>query len=122
MGLPRWCSGKESACQYRRCKRCEFDPWVKKILLEQEMATPLQYSYLENSMDRRAWRATVQGVTKCQTRLSTYTHKGHLHCCYAFNHLYSDPLKPTSSCLLVTPHFTWFTQLKRPAAELNFPH
>ena len=25
---------------------------------------PLQYSYLENSMDRGAWRATVHGVTK----------------------------------------------------------
>ena len=27
----------------------------------------LQYSYLENSMDRRAWRATVHGVPKSQT-------------------------------------------------------
>ena len=25
---------------------------------------PLQYSYLENSMDRAAWRAKVHGVTK----------------------------------------------------------
>ena len=24
---------------------------------------PLQYSYLDNSMDRGAWRATVQGIT-----------------------------------------------------------
>ena len=24
----RWLSGKESAYQYRRCKRCELDPWV----------------------------------------------------------------------------------------------
>ena len=23
--------GKESNCQYRRCKRCRFDPWVGKI-------------------------------------------------------------------------------------------
>ena len=29
--LPRWYSGKESACQCRRCKRCGFDPWVRKI-------------------------------------------------------------------------------------------
>ena len=28
---------------------------------------PLQYSCLENSMDRGAWRATVLGVTKSQT-------------------------------------------------------
>ena len=36
----------------------------------------LQYSCLENPMDRGAWRATVQGVTKSQTqlkRLSMYT-------------------------------------------------
>ena len=29
----------------------------------------LQYSCLENSMDRGAWQATVHGVTKSQTRL-----------------------------------------------------
>ena len=28
---------------------------------------PLQYSCLENSMDKGAWWATVQGVTKSQT-------------------------------------------------------
>ena len=33
---------------------------------------PLQYSCLENSMDRGAWRATVHGFAKSQTRLSTY--------------------------------------------------
>ena len=31
---------------------------------------PLQYSCLENPMDRRAWWATVHGVAKSQTRLS----------------------------------------------------
>ena len=34
---------------------------------------PLQYSCLENPMDRGAWRATVPGVTKSWTRLSDYT-------------------------------------------------
>ena len=39
---------------------------------------PLQYSCLENSMDRGVWRATIHGVTKTQTQLSdqhlvTYT-------------------------------------------------
>ena len=33
---------------------------------------PLQYSGLENSMDRGAWRATVHGVTKSQTQLSDF--------------------------------------------------
>ena len=30
----------------------------------------LQYSFLENSMDRGTWLATVHGVTKSGTRLS----------------------------------------------------
>ena len=29
--------------------------------------SPLQYSCLENSMDRGAWQATVYGITKSQT-------------------------------------------------------
>ena len=33
---------------------------------------PLQYSGLDNSMDRGAWWATVHGVTKSQTRLSDF--------------------------------------------------
>ena len=33
---------------------------------------PLQYSRLENSMDRGVWRATVHGVTKSWTQLSDY--------------------------------------------------
>ena len=32
---------------------------------------PLQYSCLENSMDRGTWWATVHGVAKSQTQLST---------------------------------------------------
>ena len=31
---------------------------------------PLQYSHLENSMDRGAWQATVHGVTKSWTQPS----------------------------------------------------
>ena len=31
---------------------------------------PLQYSCLENPIDRGAWRATVYGVAKSQTQLS----------------------------------------------------
>ena len=29
--LPKWCSGKESACQCRRRKRWGFHPWVRTI-------------------------------------------------------------------------------------------
>ena len=31
---------------------------------------PLQYSYLENSVDRGAWGAAVHGVAESQTQLS----------------------------------------------------
>ena len=37
------------------------------------MAIVLQYSCLENPMDRRAWQAPVHGVTKSRTRLSEFT-------------------------------------------------
>ena len=38
--------------------------------LEKEMAPLSQYSCLENSMDRRAWWATVHGVAKSQMQLN----------------------------------------------------
>ena len=39
-----------------------------------EHGNPLQYSCLENPMDRGAWQFTLQGVAKSQTQLSTYLH------------------------------------------------
>ena len=36
-------------------------------------SNPLQYSCLENLMDRGAWWATVRGVANSQTRLSDFT-------------------------------------------------
>ena len=33
---------------------------------------PLQYSGLENSMDRGVWRAAVHGIAKSQTQLSNF--------------------------------------------------
>ena len=50
---PRWLSGKRSACQFRRCRRCEFDPWVGKIPWRRN-SNPLQYFCLENSTERGA--------------------------------------------------------------------
>ena len=52
-GLLKWLSGKETA---RECRRCGFDPWVGKIPWRREWHL-LQYSRLENSVDRGAWRA-----------------------------------------------------------------
>ena len=41
--------------------------------------TPLQYSCLENPMDRGACWATVHGVSKSRTRLSDFTFPFHFH-------------------------------------------
>ena len=54
-----------------------LETWVRSLgwedLLEEGMATPLQYSCLENSVDRGAWWAPVRGVTEADTteRLSS---------------------------------------------------
>ena len=31
---------------------------------------PLQYSYLENSVNKGTWQSTFQGITKCRMQLS----------------------------------------------------
>ena len=70
-GFPRGSEGKESACNVR-------DPGL--ILesgrsLEEGNGNPLQYSCLENPIDRGAWWAIVNSVTKRWTwlkRLSTH--------------------------------------------------
>ena len=41
--------------------------------------TPLQYSCLENPMDRGDWWAAVHGVAKSRTRLSDFTFTFHFH-------------------------------------------
>ena len=56
--------------QRRSRRRHRFNPCVGKIPLEEENSNPLQVSSLENPMDRGAWRATVHGVSKSQTRPS----------------------------------------------------
>jgi len=46
---------------------------------EEGNGNPLQYSCLENPMDRGAWWATVHGVAKSQTRLSDFTSYIHIN-------------------------------------------
>ena len=42
-------------------------------------STPIQYSCLENPMDKEAWWTEVHGVAKSQTRLSNFTFTFHFH-------------------------------------------
>ena len=52
-----------------QCRRPGFNPWVGRSPGEAN-GNPLQYSLLEKSMDREAWWAPSQGVTKSWTQLS----------------------------------------------------
>ena len=56
-----------------------WETWVQSLQLrrpwedplENGNGYPLQYSDLENSMDRGAWQAIVHGVAKSRTQLSS---------------------------------------------------
>ena len=58
-----------------------------------EKSNTLQYSCLENPMDRRAWWATDHGVSKSRIRLSNFIHTQIQRCLFsktkAFNKLQS---------------------------------
>ena len=72
-GLPRWLSGKRIHFPMPETRGHVFDPWVGRIPGVRNGNSP-QYSCLENYMDRGAWLATVQGVSKSQTQLSICVH------------------------------------------------
>ena len=66
LGFPCGLAGKEPACNARdlgSIPRLGRSPGKRN-------SYPLQYSGLENSMDRGVWQATVHGVAKSQTQLS----------------------------------------------------
>ena len=71
-GLPRWLSGKESACWCRRHRSCGFHPWVGRSPGGRHVNT-LQYSCLGNLMDK-ALQATVHRIKKSWTWLSDWVH------------------------------------------------
>ena len=50
----------------RHVRDASLNPWLRRSSGGGH-DNPLQYSCLENPMDRRAWRATVHRVTKGQT-------------------------------------------------------
>ena len=58
------------AVQETRKMRVRFLVWEDP--LEEENGNPLQYSCLENPMDKGTWQATIQRVTKSWTQLSDY--------------------------------------------------
>ena len=92
VSYPGGASDKEPAC---RCRRDKGSVPELGGFPGGGDGTPLQYSCLENPMDRAAWRATVQGVTKSWTQLKQLsTHD--LEWGTRFNHnLYIHPCTQT---------------------------
>ena len=66
---PRGHSGKELACP---CRRCEFNPWVRKIFRRKKMATHSSIPAWKIPWTG-AWQATVHDVTELDP--SEHTHK-----------------------------------------------
>ena len=64
-GFPGGSAGKESACN---AGDLGLIPGSGRTLGGGH-GNPLQYSCLENPMDRGAWQATIHGVAKSWTRL-----------------------------------------------------
>ena len=77
-----------------------FDPGLGRSPGEGN-GNPLQYSYLENPMDRGAWQATVHRVAKSRTRLSNFT--------FTYYLAYSDILKIYSSLWEFYSLYRWGT-------------
>ena len=99
-GLSGGSDGKESACNARN--QTVFDLCVGKISWKGN-GFPLQYSCLENPMDRGPWQATVHGVTKSQTWLSMckLTHiEYNIYNCFNHSNLWSH-------IVALTYYFYW---------------
>ena len=69
-------SGKEFTCQGRRCKRCEFDPWVRKISWRGKWQ-PAPVFLPGKFHGQRILASKIHGVTKSQTRLIMHAKQMH---------------------------------------------
>ena len=64
--LPRCCSGKDSVCECRRCKRHGFNPWVRRIPWSRKWR--LTSVFLPGELHgQRSQVGTIHGVTKSWT-------------------------------------------------------
>ena len=75
LGFP----GSSVAKVYLPSRRCGFNPCVRKTPRVGN-GNPLQYCCLENSMDREAWKASANRITKSWTWLKWLSmHIAHTH-------------------------------------------
>ena len=87
----------------------------------------LQYSCLENSMGRGAWKATVHGVTESQTRLSDF-HFPHLASSYSMDSWTKQLWWPSGLCMALImsissqkPIWLWPRQVPDIPATVTYP-
>ena len=86
--LVRMCSGKESACQSRGCKRHSFSSWDKKIPWSRKRQSTPVFSPGKFQGQRILW-TTSMGL-QSQTRLITE----HTDRSYGFQQMYNDMYHP----------------------------
>ena len=99
-GLFRWFSGKESACSAGDAGDMGSIPGLERSPGVRN-GNPLQYSCLENPMDRGAWWSIVHRVAKSQTRLSYWACTGTMSLTFC--------IPPHSICTVLFLHwaFLW---------------
>ena len=79
-GLLWWLSGRESTCNAGDAGDTGLIPGLGRSPGEGN-GNPNQYPYLENPMNRRAWRVRVHRVAKNQSWKSMHNHRGYPSAC-----------------------------------------
>ena len=87
-GLPQWLRGKESTCDAEDTGDPGLIPGSGRSPGGGH-GNPLQFSSMENPLDRRSWKATVHRVSRSQTQLKQQStrinHQRFIHNCIALN-------------------------------------
>ena len=97
--------------------KCVRNPWEADLYLLEWVkgegnGNPLQYSCLENPMDRGAWWVAIHGVAKSRTRLKRLSSI----------HIYPLPSEPPSHLLPHTTPLHWYRALVEfPEPYSKFP-
>ena len=79
---------------------------------------PLQYSCLENSMDRGAWWAAVHGAAKSQTWLSNWVHERACARTHTHTHTHTHTLEKK----VCSPHWTLIFGTSEAASPAEATH